>query len=445
MGREIIDFDWEEFLLLIEDRRVIPVVGKELLVLPMDGREVLLDRWLAERLSVELGTATGELSGGLGLAEVAAEYLRLGKPRRKIYSRIRSILDHQEPLPVPEPLRLLAEIEDFQLFVSTTFDPLLGRALEAVRGVPPTVLSFSPRLEDLLQEVRELETPHVYHLLGKLSSSPDYAVTDEDTLELLHRLQSEPHRPKLLFDELRDQHLLFLGLGFPDWLARFFLRTVANDRLLSRDTFEVIADSQVHRDQRLALFLKDCQAETYAGSDVAEFVSVLHRRWKERERSGHDRNGPPMVPGSIFISYARDDAAAADCLRKSLEAEGLEVWLDSTKLKPGQAWNREIKRNIHRCSLFLALLSGTTVKRTEGYFRKEWKWAIDRAEGMSDTRRFIHPIIIDDGVEKEAKEIPEYFWTRQVHPCPEGRPCPDFVNLLIEQVRSLELQKKGLS
>ena len=44
-------FDWEELLVCISDKRVIPVIGKELLVVSVDGREVLLETFLASRLS----------------------------------------------------------------------------------------------------------------------------------------------------------------------------------------------------------------------------------------------------------------------------------------------------------------------------------------------------------------------------------------------------------
>ncbi len=126
------DFDWEDLLLLIEDGSVIPIVGKELLRLPVGGDEVLFDRYVAERLAGELAIAEDELPAEYGLYEVADEYLRRGKPRRRIYSRIKAIVDQQE-LPIPEPLQHLAEIDDFNLYVTTGFDSLLERALDNAR------------------------------------------------------------------------------------------------------------------------------------------------------------------------------------------------------------------------------------------------------------------------------------------------------------------------
>jgi hypothetical protein len=72
----------------------------------------------------------------------------------------------------------------------------------------------------------------VYHLFGKLSSQPDYVITDEDLLEFLYHMQSKTVAAEHLFDALRDNHLLFIGCSFPDWLSRFLLR-IAKSRQLS--------------------------------------------------------------------------------------------------------------------------------------------------------------------------------------------------------------------
>lgn len=41
-------------------------------------------------------------------------------------------------------------------------------------------------------------------------------------------LQTPNKRPQRLFDHLRGKHILVLGCGFPDWLARFFLELVTD-------------------------------------------------------------------------------------------------------------------------------------------------------------------------------------------------------------------------
>lgn len=50
---------WEELLGYVESRDVIPIVGKELLTVTVDGREAPLERHLAERLAGALGLPAG--------------------------------------------------------------------------------------------------------------------------------------------------------------------------------------------------------------------------------------------------------------------------------------------------------------------------------------------------------------------------------------------------
>ena len=39
----------------------------------------------------------------------------------------------------------------------------------------------------------------LFHLLGRASASPDYAIYDEDLLEFLHAIQDKQRQPKTLF------------------------------------------------------------------------------------------------------------------------------------------------------------------------------------------------------------------------------------------------------
>jgi len=98
----------------------------------------------------------------------------------------------------------------------------------------------------------------------------------------------------------------------------------------------------------------------------------------------------------------------------SLEAAGIEVWLDKTVLRTGDAWDQKIRREIRDCALFIAVISRNTQARTEGYFRLEWHLADQRSQLMARSRPFLVPVCIDDTPQKQA-EVPESFslvhWT----------------------------------
>ena len=118
-----------------------------------------------------------------------------------------------------------------------------------------------------------------------------------------------------------------------------------------------------------------------------------------------------MTP-AIFLSYASEDADAARRICEALRAAGLEVWFDQNELRGGDAWDASIRKQIKECALFVPMISANTQAREEGYFRLEWKLAVDRSHLMADHKAFFFPIVIDDTPEATAK-VPDKFRERQ--------------------------------
>jgi len=135
---------------------------------------------------------------------------------------------------------------------------------------------------------------------------------------------------------------------------------------------------------------------------------------------------------AVFLSYAREDAAAARRIAEALRAAGLEVWFDEAELRGGDTWDAKIRGQIGACALFLPIISTQTQARAEGYFRREWKLADHRTEDMGRRRAFLVPVCIDDTKDADA-DVPDSFlrvqWTR----LPGALPTPQFV----EQVKRL--------
>jgi TolB-like protein/tetratricopeptide (TPR) repeat protein len=115
---------------------------------------------------------------------------------------------------------------------------------------------------------------------------------------------------------------------------------------------------------------------------------------------------------SVFLSYASQDAPAAHQLSDALRAAGIEVWLDQSELRGGDAWDALIRRQIKGCYLFVPLISANTQSREEGYFRREWNLAVARTLDMAEDRAFLLPVVIDATTDVQAR-VPEKF--REVH------------------------------
>ncbi len=443
------DDAWDDLLSFIEERRVIPIVGPELLLVNTDrGPRLLLD-WVAERLAARLNVNIAELPQPYTLNDVVCWFLSARGRREEAYVRMRSIIKEANFEP-PPALRRLAAITDFDLFVTTTFDALLETAinLERFNGTPSTeVLSYAPnRVVDLPTERDKLQRPVVYHLFGKVSASPTYVISDEDLLEYICALQSEHLAPEKLFHELEHNHLLFIGSNFTNWLARLFLRMAKRQRLSDpRDVGEVLADNHSSEDDRLMSFLQQVSVRTRIYIGAERFVEELHERWQARRKpaAAHAQSAaarflPPareMPDNAVFISYAREDLGAVQQIKAGLEAAGITTWFDMDRLEVGDDYDRKIQRNIARCSYFIPVVSANTQRRLEGYFRREWSYAMDRTRNMADGSLFILPVSVDSTNGGEAL-VPDKFKALHFTQLPGGQVPPEFAQRLVDFIRA---------
>jgi TolB-like protein/tetratricopeptide (TPR) repeat protein len=146
---------------------------------------------------------------------------------------------------------------------------------------------------------------------------------------------------------------------------------------------------------------------------------------------------------AVFLSYASQDAQAAEKICAALRAAGIEVFLDQSELRGGDAWDQKIRREIQDCALFIAIISANTASRHEGYFRLEWDLADQRTHMIARSRAFVVPVCLDLTTQAAA-DVPESFnrvqWTR----LPGGETPPTFVerikHLLAPELSSLSMQ-----
>jgi TIR domain/SIR2-like domain len=440
---------WDQLLEYLDEGSVIPIVGPDLLQIEVHGETVLLEQYVARCLAQNYGLAEGFRAAERPLNLVVRQLISNNHNKAQdIRAEINKIMKVTSFEP-PNALLQLAEITQFNLFVSTTFDSLLETAINKVRfcnspGVDS--ISYSPSHTSTKNRLpcgkNELERRTVYHLMGKHSAGGDFVISDEDVLEYMCALQSESRRPERLLDELKNNHLLILGAGFSDWLSRFFLRTAKGSKLsMDRRFLEILADNNTHNDSGLISFLLHFSSHTrvfYPGG-AAEFVDELWRRWSERNlsltSSIANLSGGEMPSNAIFISYAHEDLGAALKLAAGLVAQGLPVWLDKHMLRSGDQFNPKIKQYITReCSCFLAVISSNSEQRKEGFFRLEWGLAAEREKRIHG-RRFIVPVVVDDT--RKPTAVPESFEALQLTRLPNGSVTPDFAQEMRKIVSGL--------
>jgi hypothetical protein len=96
----------------------------------------------------------------------------------------------------------------------------------------------------------------------------------------------------------------------------------------------------------------------------------------------------------------------AQRISEALRAAGIEVWFDQSELRGGDAWDQSIRRQIKTCALFIPIVSRHTHERAEGYFRLEWKLAVDRSHLIMANKAFLLPVVIDDTGDYAGVEVP---------------------------------------
>ena len=122
-------------------------------------------------------------------------------------------------------------------------------------------------------------------------------------------------------------------------------------------------------------------------------------------------------------------------LKAGLDAAGIKTWFDLERLEGGDDYDRKIQRNIGRCSYFIPIVSAATERRLEGYFRREWSYAIDRARNIAEGAIFILPVTVDD-TNGGAAHVPDKFKAVHFTRLSGGEVTPEFAQRLREFLSS---------
>ncbi len=459
---------WSDLLLFIEEGKLVPVLGPDLLQIEADGVTLRLHDWLARRLAQMNNVDLTSLPSPFVLNDVVAEHVKQGGERDALYADITQCLKDAY-FSLPPALLDLAGIAPLDLFVTLSFDTLLAQALTQVRAKPPTPLAYAHNKNGDLSAERQAQKQNergtvVFHLFGKASSSPDFVICDEDMLEFVHALQDKQRQPDRLFDELRSKHLLILGCSFGDWLGRFFLRTARGVEFSQRSKrTDILVGPAAQHDPNLVLFLQSYGKESKVISMTSvEFAAELAQRWHAAhpvvagKEGNMDDDGTsavaaweagtePPKDGAVFISYATEDFEIARKLVEGLKAAGVDCWFDRSNLEPGAAWAIAIERGIGRCAAFLPIISraSTSPNNRERYFWREWNVADFRARGMGPDLAFVLPVMVDDTrIDKLPIQMHDTFTSKQGVGLPGGQVTPAFGQRVLELQREFRRRQR---
>src|SRR5262245_36913755 len=86
---------------------------------------------------------------------------------------------------------------------------------------------------------------------------------------------------------------------------------------------------------------------------------------------------PNAASRYVFISYAQADGAEfVDRLRQDLQRNGIDVWVDKTRISPGARFPQRIQSGLQDAWAVLVVLTPGAV--VSSYVEGEWHYALDR-------------------------------------------------------------------
>ena len=192
-----------------------------------------------------------------------------------------------------EPHACLADLP-LPVFMTTNYDDFMVQALQAAGKEPKRDIcrwNDSPALQAQRRVLTPAFTPTpanpiVFHLHGHVSVPESIVLTEDDYLDFLVSISSEPKLlPHQIKKALAGASLLFIGYRLADWDFRVLHRglVMAGEQSLRRLSVTVQLRPTDPEREYLEQYFGALNVRVYWGT-AKEFAVDLRRRWREAAR-----------------------------------------------------------------------------------------------------------------------------------------------------------------
>lgn len=155
------------------------------------------------------------------------------------------------------------------------------------------------------------------------------------------------------------------------------------------------------RPRIIPLLVEDCASEMPPSLQSRLYINfsgryenAIKELLKQGLRLPIKRQAIPQRVLRVFLCHSSNDKPVVRNLYRKLKSDGVDPWLDSEKLLPGQDWDYEILKAVRASEVVIVCLSANAVKKV-GYIQKEIKYALDVADEQPEGTIFLIPLRLD--------------------------------------------------
>lgn len=319
-------------------------------------------------------------------------------------------LDEIEPElhDVSKDLIELIKSKCFKVIITTTVDPFIEEVMREVYGDELVVMDiFSNDINkfDLNDDIQYTK-PTLYYLLGKAdpkNRNKKFAITENKQMEVVAEKWLGKFAPKRFLKYLRSKHILSIGCKFNDWFFRFlWYMLIGNIEQLNKGEIAIsFTDSESDISLKKYLEKQKVHIELDSKDFLSRITNLLKLHNEEIEILNKRRQS------GIFISYPNENKDIAMSLFRKLTDKKFDVWLDNSRLRTGEDFDKKIDRAIEQCQIFIPIISDSINCENVRYFRKEWDILLSY-NNLSNKRK-IKPILYKIKPQEVENKIPAEF------------------------------------
>lgn len=308
-----------------------------------------------------------------------------------------------ESCDVSEEVTALLRLKCFKVVITTTVDPFIECVMREIYGDELVVMDiFSNDKKDFKEEIQYKTKPILYYLFGKAdpnNRNKRFAITENEQMEVIAERWLGALAPKEFLKLLRSKYKLSIGCKFDDWFFRFlWYMLIGNVQELNKGEI-AISFSTSESDTSLKKYME--KHRVHVEPNMKSFLTKITDLLKEHNDEIEVLNKRRQY--GIFISYASENANIALTMFRKLTEAKFDVWLDNSRLKTGDSYEKDIEKAIEQCSMFIPIISESVKCEKERYFKKEWNIVIS-CNNLGGKQRKIWPVLY--GVEiNEIKDL----------------------------------------